>query len=139
MNRRRTQEGPSTTPGGFREMVGWTVRKWEKDYAELALTVGPSHINRANVVHGGVLMALLDSVCGYAGCWAERPEDARMCVTLSWSTNFVAAARHGASLIARGRVRGGGRRIFAGSAEIVDAEGNLIATGEGMFRYVDGR
>lgn len=127
------------TLGGFRAVVGWHVEAWQEGYAEVSLEVAEMHINRANVVHGGVLMAMLDSVCGYAGCWAPEGEAPRMCVTLSWNTNFVSSARLGERIIARGRVKGGGKRIYAATAEIVRADGEIVATGEGMFRYVDGR
>jgi uncharacterized protein (TIGR00369 family) len=46
------------------------------------------------LVHGGALVAIADSVCGY-GTIANLPEGARGFVTVELKTNFLAAASDG--------------------------------------------
>lgn len=129
---------PGAEPtSGFRDAVGYTVAAWADGYCEMALEVGPGHINRSGVLHGGVVMTLLDAAAGYAGCWCPTPGRVRKCVTLSMTTQFVKAAT-GGRVTAIGRVRGGGRRIFFATAELVDASGKLLALGDGSFRYFRG-
>jgi uncharacterized protein (TIGR00369 family) len=122
---------------GFRAVVGYVVAAWRDGHCEMTLEIGPQHINRSGVLHGGVVTTLLDAACGYAGCFCPDPDRVRKCVTLSLNAHFVKAAT-GGTVRAIGRVRGGGRRIFFASAELVDDRGNTLALGDGSFRYFRG-
>jgi len=115
-------------------MLGYRAVVVEPGLAELVLEVRPQHLNRTDRVHGGVLMAMLDSVGGYAGVVIAGESEPRRAVSLSVSTNFVRSARAGV-LTARARVTGGGRRIFFSRMEIYDND-DCIATGEGSYRYI---
>ena len=41
--------------GGFAQLVGYRLTKWEPDYAEVELDLLPRHLNRSGVPHGGVI------------------------------------------------------------------------------------
>lgn len=122
---------------GFRAAVGYVIGEWREGYCEMVLEIGPQHINRSGVLHGGVVMTLLDAAAGYAGCWCPDPDRVRKCVTLSLNSHFVKAAT-GGTVRSIGRVKGGGRRIFFSSVELTDAQGNVLAIGDGSFRYFRG-
>lgn len=118
---------------GFQELLGVRVVDWEPDQVVLELTVGPHHLNRSGIVHGGVLCTLLDVALSFSGLHCEAPDQLRKAMTLSLSTTFVAPAK-GAALRTIGRLEGGGRSTFMASGKVFDSQGNLVAMGEGSFR-----
>jgi len=118
----------------FQSMLGYRATVVGPGFAELSLVVRAQHLNRTERVHGGVLMALLDSVGGYAGVVVADESEPRRAVSLTVSTNFVRSALVG-TLIARAHLTGGGRRIFFSRMEIFQNE-DRIATGEGSYRYL---
>jgi uncharacterized protein (TIGR00369 family) len=126
---------PESELSGYARLIGYRLLRWEPDFAEIVLELGSQHENRGGIAHGGVLATLIDTACGFAGCWAPEGQS-RAAVTLSLTTQFLAPARSG-RLIATGRRVGGGRSIFFATAEVRDAEGTLLARGEGVFRYRD--
>jgi uncharacterized protein (TIGR00369 family) len=121
-------------PSGFQRTLQYRLAEWRPDEAVLTLDIKPFHLNRAGVVHGGVLATLLDTVGGFAGTYCTVPGNVRRGVTLSLTSTFLSQASSG-TLRAVGRRRGGGRKIFMVTAEIFDGDGNLVALGEGTYRY----
>ena len=124
--------------GGFADLVGYDLTRWQEDLAEVSLTVGPQHINRSGVMHGGMLVTLIDTACGYAGCYSPEGAAPRRAFTLSINSHFIAAAHEGSRLIARGKRSGGGRSVFFSSCEVTDQDGHVIGRGEGVFKYIAG-
>jgi uncharacterized protein (TIGR00369 family) len=124
-------------PSGFQDLLGYRLVEWREDEAVLELTVDPRHLNRAGVVHGGVLTTLIDTACGFAATFCPHEGRVRRVVTLSLNTAFTGQARHGV-IRAHGRKRAGGSRIVFCSAEVLDEHGALLAMGEGTFRYRSG-
>ncbi len=118
----------------FNRLIGFEIADWREDYAELNLTVAEHHLNRSGVPHGGVLATLIDAAGGLAGCFCREPGRVRQALTLSMTVNYAGQAGHG-QLRVVGRRRGGGRRIFFASVEIFDDADNVVALGEGTYRY----
>jgi uncharacterized protein (TIGR00369 family) len=119
---------------GFAQLVGFEVEEWADGRAVVALELDGRHVNRSGAMHGGVMTTIMDIAGGYAGCYGGPSGPARRAVTLSLTTSFIGQARTG-RIRAVGRVRGGGQRIFASSIEVLDADDNILAIGEGTFRY----
>lgn len=122
---------------GFQALIGYRIVEWSEGLAIVALEIGGQHLNRSGVLHGGVLTTLIDTVCGYAGCYCAVPGRVRRAVTLSLTTNFTGQVGSGV-LQAVGRKQTGGRRIFYCSGEVFDADDALVAVGQGTFRYRSG-
>lgn len=122
------------TTSGFREMLGIRFVGTEDDAVVLEMTIGPEHLNVNSVLHGGVLLTLVDIACGLAVCRVPDSGEVRKAVTLSLTTSFTGQARSGLVKVV-GRKRAGGRRIAFALAEVLDADGKLLAFGEGTFRY----
>lgn len=120
---------------GFRDLLGYRLVDWQDALAVVELTLTAAHSNRSGLVHGGVYMALLDTACGYAGCYCPVPGHVRRCVTLSLNTNFLGQVRLGETIRATGQVVGGGRKVFGARAELRGPAGKVLATAEGMFQY----
>ncbi len=129
------KHGPSAAYGA---LIGYRLVAWREDYAEIEIDLGPQHLNGHGIPHGGLIMTLLDSACGYAGVYCPVPGNVRHAVTLSLTTQFVGQARGFGRLTATGRKTGGGRSIYFTTGEVRDADGRLIAQASGTFRYRKG-
>jgi uncharacterized protein (TIGR00369 family) len=122
--------------GGFADLVGYELVTWQDDLAEVALTVEKHHLNRSGVMHGGVLTTLVDTACGYAGCYSPEGQPRRRAFTLSLTTSFIAAGQLGQRLTARARRSGGGKSVFFADGEVTDRDGRVIGSGQGTFKYI---
>lgn len=125
-------------PPHFIGELGFKVLEFRKDYAKMALDLEPWHLNRLGVVHGGVLMTLLDSTCSMCGLFSADRDSRKGSVTVSLSTNFIGQARSG-RLISIGTSTASGKSLYFASAEIRSEEGVLLATATSVHRYRDFR
>lgn len=120
---------------GFNAVLAYRLAEWSDGHAVLELEIGEQHRNRAGLVHGGVLMTLLDVSAGYSGVWSDDPATIRRGVTLQLTATFMAQAKRG-PLRCVGERRGGGKSIYMATSEIFDGEGTLCAVGQGTFRLI---
>lgn len=104
---------------GFAGLIGpiWT-RKEDAGWAYGVLATA-EHINPAGVVHGGLLTTLADHALS-AIAWEAIGR--RACVTVQLDTHFLASAREGQFLEARGRV-------VRATASLVFMQGHVMAAG----------
>ncbi|TQF27677.1 hypothetical protein UNPF46_30315 [Bradyrhizobium sp. UNPF46] len=106
--------------------------------ASFEIEIGPEHLNRHGTVHGGVLMAMLDT----AGLWAvsDPAEDVPpRAVTVSLNCSFVGRSAAGDfRILATGRISKRGRRTYFSSivAESLPS-GELVATAQGIYNISD--
>jgi uncharacterized protein (TIGR00369 family) len=129
---------PLTPTTGFAALVGYRIADWSWGRAAVALEVLPAHLNRSGILHGGVLTTLIDTACGYSGCYCETHGHARRAMTLQLNTQFLAAARAGQQLTARARTTGGGKSVFFADCTVHAGDGTLIGRGDGVFKYTPG-
>lgn len=127
---------PLRARGGFADLVGYELLRWEEDLAEVGLTVAAHHLNRSGLMHGGVLTTLIDSACGYCGIYAPEGAPPRRAVTLTLTTSFIGAGQPGQRLIARATRAGGGKSVFFADCTVTDESGRVVGTGQGTFKYI---
>ncbi len=127
---------PLRSHGGFADLVGYHLVNWEDDVAEVGLTVEKRHLNRSGVMHGGVLTTLIDTACGYCGCYTPEGHTPRRAFTLSLTCNFIGIAQEGQRLVARASRSGGGKSLFFADCEVRDENGRVIGSGQGTFKYI---
>ncbi|PCF96105.1 phenylacetic acid degradation-related protein [Vreelandella nigrificans] len=132
-----SNEHAATESAGFHDLLGYRLVSLHENEAVIELVLESRHLNRSGVVHGGVLMSLLDIVMADAGLQCPDPERVRRALTLSLTTTFTGQCSGGV-IRAIGVKRAGGRRIFNSSGEIRDQQGQLLAMGEGTFRLRSG-
>lgn len=86
---------------GFFGLVGplWTRR--EGDSWAYGVLAEDKHTNPAGIVHGGMLTTLLDHTLSVI---AWEANDRRPCITVALDVHFLASARPGDLVVARGRV-----------------------------------
>ena len=129
-----TQNGFTSTTD-FNAYIGCRLVDWGAGTSCIELDVEPQHLNSQGIGHGGVLLSLLDSACGACGSTAPPPAPRCISITVSLSANFIHPMR-GTRLQARGRMTGGGHKIYYADATVHDEAGTLIATASGAFKRV---
>src|SRR3546814_11921950 len=92
---------PLRARGGFADLVGYELMTWEEDLAEIALTVAARHLNRSGLMHGGVMTTLVDTACGYCGCFTPAGQTPRRAVTPSLPTSRLTTRQPAPSLVAQ--------------------------------------
>jgi len=122
---------------GFNRELGIVINEWQEDKSQLQLTLTDKLLNRSDILHGGVVSTLLDVAGGLAGCYCTVEGNVRRAVTLSLNIQFIGSVSSGV-VLANARRRGGGRNIYFADAELLDAEGKLLATAQGTYKYVKG-
>jgi 1,4-dihydroxy-2-naphthoyl-CoA hydrolase len=85
----------------------------------------PQRTTDADVMHGGVIMALADT-CGGVGAFLNLPDGARGTATIESKTNFLRAVRSG-SITATTRPLHKGRTIIVLETEVAREDGKLAA------------
>lgn len=129
---------PLTPTTGFAALIGYRIADWSWGAAAVELDVTPAHLNRSGILHGGVLTTLIDTACGYSGCFCDTPAHARRAMTLQLNTQFLAAAAAGQRLTARAQTTGGGRSVFFADCTVQAGDGTLVGRGDGVFKYTPG-
>jgi acyl-coenzyme A thioesterase PaaI-like protein len=107
----------------------WTLTRYEPDGCEMRGHFTRFHVGGNHAVHGGVLPLLFDHVFGMVVHAASRP----ISRTAFLHVDYRKITPIDAPLVLRGRVtRTEGRKAFV-SAELVDADGALLAEANGLM------
>jgi uncharacterized protein (TIGR00369 family) len=92
----------------------------------------PEHCNLLPAAHGGVIMTLLDVAMARAATSAPGAASSSV-VTVEMSSRFVTPGR--GPLVASGRVLHGGGSLCTCQADVRQADGTLVASAMGTFKY----
>lgn len=126
---------PEDINSGAHALVGYAVDLTPEDgSARVVLQIEDRHLNRNGTLHGGIIAMMLDASAGFAASRALSPRDFSPVVTISLNTNYLAPARGGMVVTAIGRMTGGGASTVFSGAELLDAEGRLLASATGVFK-----
>lgn len=117
----------------FLHSLGATIESWEDDRVVIRMALQPHHLNRQGALQGGVVCALLDVACGYAGIDPNNIERAHS-VTISLAINFIGSVTSG-DVLAIGTITGRGRKIYFSQADIRTPDDRILATAQGSFKY----
>ena len=128
---------PDRDKSPYADLMQFRVVVWREGYAQVACEVTPAVMNRNGIVHGGVMLALLDEAAGTAGVWCPVPGNERRSVTVDLNCRFVAPGRAG-RILAEAHVVSSGRSIFFCKSEVRDAAGTLLAFGSSTHRFRSG-
>jgi uncharacterized protein (TIGR00369 family) len=97
--------------------------------ADIVIPVQPAFFHAAHAVHGSVYFKAMDDAAFFAV--NSLVEDVFV-LTASFNLYLLRPISAG-EMRATGRVVQASRRLFVAEAELVDADGRLIATGTGTF------
>ena len=105
-------------------MLGARVAEAEPGRVVLELVAGPQHRHCGGVVQGGVITQIADAAMGMS--LATLQEDGNWNTTIELKINFLRPVVEG-TLRAIGRVVDMRQTLLFGEADVVDAEGRLVA------------
>jgi len=120
----------------FAELLGFELLRFERDEAEIALTLRDELLNSWDVAHGGVTMTLLDVVMAHAARspGADGVAIETGVVTIEMKTSFM---RPGIGrLVATGRRAHRTPSLAFCEATVAGADGKLVASASGTFKYM---
>jgi uncharacterized protein (TIGR00369 family) len=115
----------------FIEFLGVRIAGGQELPGMVELDLVPSHTNRFQAAHGGVLMTLLDFTMARA-CRAAD-DQARAPITIEMKASFIRPGQ--------GRLRCSGTCVHASKsiafaeARVTDAAGETIASASGTYKY----
>ncbi len=118
---------------GFGSHIGLQIDQLRDGRSQLSLDLMAHHRNFFGIVHGGVLLTMLDQTCGAALRGTRPAGSPQGSATIDLQTAFVAAAK-GDRLLGHGTCLRRGRSIAHCTAVIEDGEGTLVATATGTFK-----
>ena len=118
----------------FHTLVGCERLEWRDGFIRIALDVLPKHLNLNGVLHGGVLMAMLDEAGSFCGLWCSVPGHQRASVTVDLDCRFVGQAK-GGRVFGTGEVVSHGRSLYFTRVEVTDAEGRVLAYGASSHKW----
>ena len=110
----------------FAELKGVSFSEAEKDRVVARMLVRADLCTLGQVLHGGAIMALADSV-GAAATVINLPDDAKGTTTLESKTNFIGSAKEGTTVIATATPVHRGRRTQVWQTRLETEEGRLVA------------
>lgn len=118
----------------YHELIGIRLIEWRDGFARVACDAGTHHHNRSGIVHGGVILSLLDQAAAFAGLWCSVPGNIRKAVTIDLDCRFTGQVS-GGEIVAEGKVVSRGRNIFFARTEVFDASGTMVAFGASTHRW----
>ncbi len=122
-------------PVGFSGHTGPLWSRPEGDGMAFGILVGPEHLNGHGIVHGGLLMTLLDNSMGITAWHATGQRPA---VTMQLNTHFLSAAQPGEFLEARGEVVRLAQSVVFLRGTIRAGE-RQVAAADGIWKVLVGR
>jgi uncharacterized protein (TIGR00369 family) len=109
----------------FGQLLGIEVVSADPECVVLALPWRRELCTTGDLMHGGAIMALADSVGGIVA-FLNLPEGATATTTTSSATQFMAGVRSG-TLTATGRPLHRGRTTIVIGTDLTDDDGRLVA------------
>lgn len=117
--------------GTFWSELGCEVVYANAEKAAIRLHAEQRHLNLIGIVHGGVLMSMLDNAMGLVVMVACREKT----VTAQLNTHFLESSRSGALVCEAEIIHRIGRTITL-QATVKDEDEKFIAWGSGSYRIV---
>jgi uncharacterized protein (TIGR00369 family) len=124
----------SASASGLVGHLAFETLEWRDGLCRIALEIGPHLLNSSKILHGGVLLTMLDEAGGAAGLWCSVPGNRRHGVTISLNGQFTGRSSSG-RIVATGTVVTHGQSIYFCRSEVVDADGQLLAYGTSTHKW----
>lgn len=130
-------EGIIVNETGAQTLLGYVLDVSQTDKkARCLVTVTDDHLNRHDSLHGGIATAVLDNAMGATASLTADDTGRVPFMTISLNIQFMAPAKKGDELTATGKVVGGGLSIKFVEGQLLNAQGEIIATATGVFKRV---
>lgn len=112
---------------------GWlalTLERVQRGEVDVAMDVQRHHLNLMGTLHGGMIATLADTATGLA--LRSTLDEGMTFTTTQLGVTFLAPGQEG-RILAKGRVVKSGKRFGYAEADVIDAEGRLLARATATF------
>lgn len=110
----------------FLKTLGVSLREVAEQHAEMVVTIDDRHLNYMGTAHGGLISALIDTVCFFPK--PLIPSGVKL-TTVNLDVSYLRPAQKGDTLVARSELLHLGRRTARLSVKVADQDHRLIAQG----------
>ena len=110
----------------FLKTLGVSVRVIADQHAEMVVSIGDRHLNYMGTVHGGLISALVDTVCFFPQ--PLIPSGLKL-TTVDLNVSYIRPAQKGDVLVARSELLHLGRSTARLSVKVTDQTDSLVAHG----------
>jgi len=110
----------------FLKTLGVSVQEIAERHAEMTVTIDDRHLNYMGTVHGGLISALVDTVCFFPK--PLIPSGLKL-TTVDLNVSYVRPALKGDTLVARSELLHLGRRTARLTVKVTDQDHGLVAYG----------
>jgi acyl-CoA thioesterase len=110
----------------FLKTLGVSVMDITEKHAQMTVTIDERHLNYMGTVHGGLISALVDTVCFFPK--PLIPSGLKL-TTVDLNVSYVKPALQGDTLVARSELLHLGRRTARLSVKVTDQDHGLVAYG----------
>ena len=124
---------PPKTSGPYARLLGVQVVSENDEGVELSLEARYDHEREGGILHGGVMMSLLDMAM--AGSVARTLEPGQRTASVSITTDFLRPATRGELRAKATLVRRGSTMAFP-VGELYDSQGRLVARATGVWAII---
>ena len=115
---------------GEQNRDGFQLRsRVENGVVLLEYTTQPNDVGYRHIVHGGILMTLLDEVM----TWAAILETGKVCVAAEITTRLKQPIGVGEALRVEGRVEKNAKRLILTSGRIINVSGDVVIEASGKY------
>ena len=118
----------------FWEHISLNIEKADDGKSEVTITIKDELFNNAGTVQGGVLASLIDVATG-AAISSVLPVEKKI-VTTDLTIHYVSPGQ-GKLLTGKGHIKHIGRSLAVACADIINDDGQLVATGSASFRILE--
>ena len=118
----------------FHGQLGIELLEWRDGFARIALDILPKHLNRSHILHGGVLLTMLDEVGALCGVFCAVKGNHRSSVTVDLDCRFVGQSRSG-RVFGTGELVSHGRSLYFTRTQVADAGGKVLAYGASSHKW----
>jgi uncharacterized protein (TIGR00369 family) len=120
--------------GGFIDDLGPLLLQDREEGPRFALLAEARHGNRHGLVHGGVIMGLIDHALGV---FVSKSLHGAKTVTTQLNVSFVAGGRIGDVLVVEPALTRATRSVAFVRGTCATVEGRVVATAEGIWKILN--
>lgn len=96
------------------------------------MTIQEKHLSSPDTAHGAAIAGFMDCVLGLSALSFSIPSD-NLVATVEFKINYLKPVKLGEELIGAGKVVHSGKSLVISAGEVKNAEGELVALGQGTF------
>ena len=118
----------------FHGQLGIELVEWRDGFAKISLEIEPRHLNRSGILHGGVLLTMLDEVGALCGVWCSVKGNRRSSVTVDLDCRFVGQSKAG-KVFGTGELVSHGKSLYFTRVQVADPSGRVLAYGASSHKW----